>query len=125
MGNKGFSTIVIVIIISAISLLMAVTASFLALGDLEISSDYMGEKNALYLAESCMEETIQRIEENPDYVATNDSLSINDGLCIISIEDNLASKIINIKANVGVYYKNIDAEIKIGDKIELVSYVIK
>lgn len=125
MGNKGFSTIVIVIVISAISLLMAVTASFLALGDLEMSSDYLGEKKSLYIAESCMEDTIQKIKENTDYTATNYSLSLNDGLCIINTEENLDSKKINIKAKVGIYYKNIEAEIKTGDKIELISYNLK
>ncbi|MBN2838775.1 MAG: hypothetical protein JXM74_08490 [Fusobacteriaceae bacterium] len=90
-----------------------------------MSSDYIGGKKAIYLAESCMEETLQKIQENPEYTATNFSLSLNDGLCIIETEERPESRLIKIEANTGIYYKNIEAEIETGDKIELVAYEIK
>ena len=122
MNSKGLSTIVIVVIISIISLLMATTASFLALGDLEISSDYVGAKEALYLADACLENTLLSIKEDNSLLMDNHSLSLYGGSCIIDVSSEISLKNISISASKSSYYKNIQASFNMESNLMLVSY---
>ncbi len=125
MNKKGMSTIILVITISVVTLLMATTLSFVAFGNLEITSDYFSSKKAHYLAESCFEDSLRQIQKNNFLLLDNKSLSIDDGLCIISIGGSSNSKTIEIEANIESYYKKIDASITIDSRINLDSYNIK
>ncbi|MDA3840402.1 MAG: hypothetical protein PF572_04895 [Patescibacteria group bacterium] len=125
MNKRGLSTIFLVVIISVTSLLMATTASFLALGDLEMSSDYIGSKESLYLADSCLEDVLGRIQGDNSLELEDFSLSLNEGLCIINIDNVSGLKILNIKANINNYYREIEVLISYTDEIKIISYNLK
>lgn len=124
MENKGFSTILLVVAISSISMILATTASFLAIGDLEISNDYLSDKRTINLANSCLENTLRMIQEDKDLNLSEYPLFIDEGLCIINTDDYLSSKNIDIKASLGSYHKWIQVELLAGDAVEITSYKI-
>ena len=122
MNKNGLSTILVVILVSSVSLLLAVTASFLALGDLEIANDYIKEKESLYVGDACLEDILLRIKADNSLLLSDYSLLLNEGLCIINIENEGFLKNINIEANKDNYYKNIEASFNLGDYDMIVSY---
>ncbi len=109
MNKKGISTIIVIIIISAISLIFTTSVGFLGLGNLEMSDYYLNSKKALYLADSCLNDVLIKIKNNNLSELNNYSLSIFEGLCIINVEDKEGEKNIYIKANFNSYYRNIEA----------------
>jgi hypothetical protein len=80
-NNSGFSMILVVIIIGVSSLIMAKSAVFLGLGELDASSAAAAGDKAYYLAESCVEDALLRLKMDDSYLADGKELFFADGLC--------------------------------------------
>lgn len=106
-GNKGIATLLIIVIISAATLIMAYSASLLGLGELEMG--YTSQKGAetLSVADGCAEEALRRLRLNPSYSGGN--LQLGNGSCIITIATSGNISTTTVTANIdSEYYKKIE-----------------
>jgi len=121
---KGFSALLIVLIISAACLAMAAAAVWLNLGELETEALTAGGQQAFYLADGCLENALERLKIDPTY--NGESLSAAGGSCIITIvKDGLPAGQMFVAASgtIGDWTKKIQAKIIIaGDNITIDSW---
>jgi len=121
--NRGISIIVIVIFISAISLLTASTAIYVAYDDLDISSDYIYSKNTVYIADACLEDSLRIIQSEQIFSNKEYTLSFGGGSCIIKINNQGTYEDIVIEAIYKNYYKEIKAKINFQNNfLDLTAY---
>ncbi len=112
-NNSGAAALFIVLIISVVSFLIAKNISILGLGELDMSYTSSKEKGVFYLADSCLEDVLHRIQYDNFYTANGEILNLNNGSCIIDITANNSNRLVNIKAHKNNYYKNINVQAEI------------
>ena len=120
-NNKGAAALLTVVIIGAATLIMAVSASFLGLGELDLG--YTAQKNAevFNIADGCMEEAMRHLRIDSTYAGA--ALSLGDGSCIISVVAVLNDRTITVEAALGAYNKKIEASLTLtGNVITLNSW---
>jgi hypothetical protein len=82
-SKKGFVALMTIVIVSAAALIIAYSASFLGLGELDMGYvEYRGSE-AYYIADGCMEEALERLRLDASY--TGSILSMTNGSCIMSV----------------------------------------
>lgn len=109
-NQEGFVALLTIILVSAAVLIMAFSASFLGLGSLEGGYTKVSGDKAFWMADSCMDEALERLRINGSYTGSN--LSLGDASCIISVVDNGDSKSIVVNASsTDNHYKNISATV--------------
>jgi hypothetical protein len=112
--KKGAAAILSIVIVTASALIMAISASNLGLGELDLGYTSQRGNEALFLADGCMEETLQRIRLDTNYgVGYGDiNLNLGNGSCIINVTQLTANRRrVNIASTVGVYNKKIESDI--------------
>lgn len=86
--NRGFSALLIVIIVSAAALIMSQNSAFLSIGELELGTDYTNGQNSLAVTEGCLESTMSEIRKNSNYgLSGTININILDGVCQIDVVD--------------------------------------
>lgn len=115
--NKvGFSPLFCILIISAAALIIATNSAVIGQGEMDLSIASGNGKMALDLADSCANESLQRIRTIPDYEVASTSLRVGDGLCIISISELLSGeKKILIQSIYNEYYRQVSIKLNIID----------
>jgi hypothetical protein len=86
-NQTGFSMILVVLIIGVSSLIMAKSAVFLGLGELDSSSASAAGDKAYYLAESCAEDALLKIKSDETYLINDKELLFADGSCSYDVEE--------------------------------------
>jgi len=109
--RRGMAALMIVVIIGAALLLMAYSAIFLGLGDLEMGYNYQRGNEAMSVADGCMEEALYRLRKNNSYVGA--TLTLDNGTCVIVVSGSGATRTINVTATSDAYTKKIQADISI------------
>ncbi len=112
-NNTGATALFIVLTISIVSFLVAKNVSILGLGELDMSYTSSKEKEVFYLAESCLEEVLHRLQFDNSYLADGEILNLTDGSCVVNISSNNSFRLINIKAEKGNYYKTLNVNVEI------------
>jgi hypothetical protein len=113
-NKKGFSPLFCILIICAAALIIAVNSAVIGQGEMDLCIASSNGKMALDIANSCSNETLQRIKAEPDYTIASTSLPVGEGSCIISIvELSPNQKKILIQGIYNEYYKHIAIELKI------------
>ena len=81
------AAIMTIVVLSGIALILALGASLLSLGDLEMSYIFSKGEDAFFIAESCLEEVLRRICYERSYGLSQGQigLSLPNGSCIIEI----------------------------------------
>jgi hypothetical protein len=122
-GQRGATAILAVIIIGAVSLIIVNDLSLSSLNGLDRTNYFEQGSQAMAIADSCLEETMRRLQIDQNYQANNLEMSFGGGSCIINtaIEGNNID--INIKAKIDVFYKSIDAKATInGSSLTLTAW---
>lgn len=118
--KSAVAALLTVIIISAVVLIMAYTASMLGLGELDLG--YTSQKGAetLSVADGCIEETMRRIRLDTNYGvgAGEISLTVSNGSCIIQVTDLGGNqRRITVVGTSGDYNKKIQTEITLDNNV--------
>ena len=122
-NKSGAAALFIVLIISVVSFLIAKNISILGLGELDMSYTSSKEKEVFYLADSCLEEVLHRLQYDNSYIANGEVLNLDSGTCIIDVIASNSNRLISIKTNKDNYYKNISTQAKIlSNKIVLENF---
>lgn len=111
--RKAIAAILVVLIASAVSLVLATGAVFLSLDNLDMTSSRKIGNKVLWLADSCLNLGYRRLQLDKDYLG--ESLSIDSGSCIISVTSNDPVFTVTSTAVIEDYTRGIES------KIELVS----
>ena len=111
--QDGVAALLTIVIIGAAGLIMAYSASILALGDLEMGFDSQKGSQAFALADGCVEEAMRRLRLDNSY--SGGSLSVGDNSCIIGIDTSGSDRTINVTSTVDIYHKVIEANVTVSD----------
>ncbi len=112
-SESGFAALVAVVIIGAVSLLIAKNISILSWDELETSYTLDKGEEALAIAEGCAEETIRRFELSSDYSASDLSLELGNGECLINTSADGDNRVITVTGRVIDFYRKISVNISI------------
>src|SRR3989338_4004894 len=120
--TKGATALLKVVIVGAATLIMAVSASYLGLGELDLG--YTSQKGAetFFIADGCMEEGLRQLRLDTGY--TGDTLSLGDGSCIISVVSSGNDRTITVTATMNEYNKKLEVNLTLtGNVITINSWV--
>lgn len=109
-NQKGVAALLVVIILTASTLIMAYNASLFGLGEIELGFTSQKGGEALALSEACMEESLRRIKIDSEYgVEAGDiDLIIGANSCIINISKNLNDRTVLTTGTVDRFNKKIE-----------------
>lgn len=93
---KGFSTLIVVIVISAVALMVALTATLRSLDEVKTGLVYELSKNTFAGAEACLEEALLKLRKNNNYIG--ESLLLSDITCTISIQSDQGNRTLQVTA---------------------------
>ena len=114
-NQKGIAALLVVVILTASTLIMAYNASLFGLGEIELGFTSQKGGEALALAEACMEESMRRIKIDSEYgVGAGDiNLLIGANSCIINISKNLNDRTVVTTGTVDRFNKKIETIISL------------
>ncbi|MBU2524841.1 hypothetical protein KKG71_06640 [Patescibacteria group bacterium] len=109
-NNKGISLLLVVIIISAVTMLIAYSATITGVEE-SITGLHQSKALEIFSAtDGCMEEAIIKIKNSSTY--TGESLTIGDVSCTITVSGSGTSRILNITSTMeGLYTREIEADV--------------
>ena len=111
--NNGAAALIVVVVIAVATLIMAVTASSLGLGELD--QGYTGQQGAeaFAVADGCMEETFRLIRLDTSYGVASGSLNLTttNGSCTIEVSSSGSTRTITVKGTHTNYHVKLRAEI--------------
>lgn len=120
-NQKGMVAILTIVIISASVLIMAISASLLGLGELDMGYTSQRGAEAFSIADGCVEEALRRIRLDEAYTSTDASLFINQGACIMNVIGDDVKTITVIASTTDGYYKKIEVNISINDSVIVIN----
>lgn len=114
-NKKGIAALLVVLIITTSALIMAYNASWLGLGEIDLSYTSQKGGSALALAEACTEEALRRIKKDSSFgVGEGDiTLPIGANSCIINISQNLNERIIITTGLVDDFEKKLETSVNL------------
>lgn len=92
----GFIALTSVLIIGAIVLILGISLFHSALTDYSISTAYQSGQKAAFLADFCLEEGIQKLQEDINYIG-GEEIKVNDEICSINFVKQIGSEIEEVK----------------------------
>lgn len=95
-NEKGFTALISILVVSAISLAIAMSITLLGIGEAKSSDDYKNGQVTLAIAQGCGEETLLRIRNDDAYIGG--SLNVGGGSCTIVVTGMGQDKTIDITA---------------------------
>ena len=114
-GNqKGVAALLTIVIIAASALIMAYTASFLGLGELDLGYTFQAGGEAFSMADGCVEETLRRIALDNNYGLGMGliNLTVTNGSCIINVtEPANGQRIVIVTGLSNEYYQKIEVNL--------------
>lgn len=118
---KGYIAFTTLLIVGAVSLSVALSVSILSIGEGQMSLSTKKGQQVFYLAESCIEDSLEQIKNNNNY--NGGSFNIFDGSCTININKQGNNWIIIVSAIKDNFEKKIETQItKTGGNIILNSW---
>ena len=117
--------LLVIVIVAAVSLLVAHTISFLSLGELELGDKVSQGEKSLQVAEACLEEALKRIREDNSYEVSNKSLIFFGEECVFSVSQSGAQITINAADQNSDYQREISAQAEItNNQVRIVKYQV-
>lgn len=114
-SKKGATALLTVVIIGAAALIMAVSASFLSMGELDLGYTSQKGSEAFALADGCMENALRHLRIDTNY--GGGTLSFGAKSCIISITPSGGNKIVNVKSFVGSYSREVEVNLTLSGNV--------
>lgn len=85
-NQKGYIALILVLIISGVTLLVAISANLLGISESDMGLQKSQSSQSFYLATLCAEDALMKLKDNLGYPG-NETLSIDNGTCdILSVE---------------------------------------
>ncbi len=109
--NRGIAALMIVVVIGAAALILALSSSFLGLGELDMGYTAQKGGEVASLADGCMEEALRQIQLDNNYAG--ETLNLEGNSCIIGIQTNGNDRTITVSALVSDYGEKIQTNITI------------
>lgn len=109
-SNRGQTALVGVLIITAIILLLVMSVSYSSRQELGISTQETTNRQATYLADSCLDEALVRLKRDDTYAGGN--FSLFTGSCQISLAAQSDRRTISITARQGDNVRRLEAVAK-------------
>ena len=113
--QAGAVAIYTIVAVGAISLIMVIGAARSGFNELEMADNYEKAGKVLSLAEGCAENALRRLQSDYSYLADEEEIIYGNGICRVSAIDDGSFKIINVKAEIGSFYKKIEIEASLAD----------
>lgn len=113
--NRGAAALLTIVIIGIASLIMAISAARLGLGELEMGYDEGKGSAVLSLADGCGEEALARLRKNSAY--TGETITTDDGSCVIIVTGGGADRTVASVATIGSYTKKIEMQVTLSDSV--------
>lgn len=121
---KGFSLLIIVLIITTAGLAMATSAVWLGVGGMELAGVWQGTDEAFNVADGCMENALERLKFEENY--NGETLSPSGQSCIITVSKTGAPmtaasiQVVGVKGN---YRQKISLTLEVtGDKFNIIAW---
>src|SRR4030042_5960248 len=92
----GFIALTSVLIIGAIVLVLGISLFHSALTDYSISTAYESGQKAAFLADYCLKEGVQKLQEDIDYIG-GEEIEVNGGTCSIGPVKQIGSGTEDVK----------------------------
>jgi hypothetical protein len=112
-SEKGIIALLTIIIIGFTTLTMALSSSFIGLGELNSGFTNIKGNKAMVLTEGCLEEALNKLRLNSGY--SGESLVFKKGSCIISVSSNLNDRTILVEGQLENYYKKIEVDLTLNN----------
>ena len=120
-NQKGMVALLTIIIVSASTLIMAISSSLLGMGELDLGYTTGRAGETLVLADGCLEEALWKIKKNVSY--SGESLVLSNGSCIINVASNGNDRTITVIGTVENYNKKIEVNLTLsGNQITINSW---
>ncbi len=119
-NQKGLMALVLVLVVSSVAIILAISASFLGLGELEMGFNERRSTEALAFGDACLDEALLRLKRDNAY--SGGSLSIDGNSCTITITPSGDLRTIGIESNVGEFTKNLEAEADVSASYIILNY---
>lgn len=118
-NQKGLVALVTIVIVSVAALVMALNASYLGLGELDLGYTSSEGGEAFYVADGCMEETLERIRKDTNYGvgAGTINLTVENGSCTIDVLDSGSDRIITVLGTSGDFNKRIEINLTLSGNV--------
>jgi hypothetical protein len=94
-NNRGFSALVLVLIIGISSLIISKGATWLGLRELDMSRNNSIGKQTAYVAEACLEDALLKFRIDRNFSANGRNIQLGDCSCVYSTTSNGNEKLIN------------------------------
>lgn len=102
-SQKGYIALILVLIISGVTLLVAISANLLGISESDMGLQKSQSSQSFYLAVLCAEDALMKLKDDLKYPG-NETLSINDGICDILSVEGSGNQDRTIKTT-GTYFK--------------------
>ncbi len=110
-NQKGLTALLTIVVISVAALLMAYSASFLSLGELEMGFTSQQGAETFDIADGCVEEAYQQIRRDNSY--TGGTFSLGSGNCNVAVSISGSDRTVTATGTLDAYYKVIQTNITI------------
>jgi hypothetical protein len=122
--SKGFTTLIIVMIITTAGLAMVTSAVWLGVGGMEMAQAWSESDSAFDMADGCMENALEILKFDNNY--NGEILSQDDKSCIITVNkigSPMTSANLDVVGIKGNYRQKISIFLEVvGDKFNIVSW---
>ncbi len=108
--KSGIAALFVVVVLGAASLVLALSATFLGLGEIEEAFEATRGGKAFSIADGCLEETLERIRENPNYDGSSPP-TFTDGSCTIIVTPSGLQRAVAVEGAFGDYTKKLQATV--------------
>lgn len=109
--RPGIALMIVIIIIGTAALIIALNASLLGLGELNLGYTSQQGSETLSLADGCVEETFRRLQLDRSYLGG--VLTIGDGNCVVDILVCGLNRIVTVQSEIGAYHKRIRMDVDV------------
>lgn len=123
-NRNGYIALISILIVSALALLIATSGSLLGISESNMGLQENRAREAFYLATACAEDALMKLKNNLNYTG-NETLTFNNGSCVIESLEGTGKKnrVIKISGTVFNQTRKIKIEIgKINPDIEIKSW---
>ncbi len=115
-NNKGIAALLSVVLIGAVTLLLAKNSAVIGRADLDIVNNNILSSIAMSNAESCLEESLRQIQMDANFTSSGLSLSLEKGACLANVNQSGGIYNINSEGRIYSYLKIIEAQASWSDE---------
>lgn len=119
--RKGYVALSSLLVISAVVLMVVISASLLSLSEGQMGDSVRKGEEAFFFVEGCLEEALLRARDSSVY--EGGVLNLPDGQCTIDIIKDDGNWTVTASGSKDGYQRSVEAQIRRGcDQIELISW---